>query len=66
VKQFLIIRADTVRKHTFESINPRDSYALSAKENCRLAMDFAGLKGKSALFTGKDCFECLSPHISAA
>lgn len=57
------LRSEVVRRYTFKAINTRDESALLAVENHRLAMTFAGLREKSALFQKKDCFECLSPHI---
>jgi len=46
-------------KYSFKSINTRDNCALLARANHKLAMNFA-------LFSEKDCFECLSPHNIAA
>lgn len=73
MKQSYIIRAyevfpgsDTIRKYSFKTLYTRDSYALLARANHHLAMDFAVLRGDSAHFLNNDCFECLSPHISAA
>jgi hypothetical protein len=57
--------SDVVRRFTRKIIDVRDSYALLAKENNRLAAAFADTRGKSALFRVKDCFECLSPHNTA-
>ena len=62
----LLHRSDIVRKYTFRTKDTRDSYALLARENHNLAMNFALLGEKSALFQEKDCFECLSPHKIAA
>jgi hypothetical protein len=56
--------SDIVRKYTFKTVNTRDNYALLAKANHHLAMDFAISGEKSAHF--QDCFECLSPHEIAA
>ncbi len=58
--------SDIVRRFTFRAIGTMDSYALLARKNHNLAMDFAILGEKSAHFTNKDCFECLSPHQIAA
>ena len=56
--------SDIVRKYTFKTMNTGDSYALLARANHQLAMNFAISRGKSAHF--QDCFECLSPHEIAA
>jgi len=58
--------SNIVRKFTFKTFGTRDSYALLARANHNLAMNFAISGGKSALFQEKDCFECLSPHKTAA
>jgi hypothetical protein len=58
--------SDAVRRCSFKTMNIWDSYALLAKANHQLAIKIAILRGKSALFQRKDCFECLSPHKSAA
>ena len=58
--------SDVVRKYSFKTIGTRDSYALLARANHNLAMDFAISGEQSALFQNKDCFECLSPHEIAA
>jgi len=57
----LFPESDAIRKHTFKTVNTRDSYALLARANHQLAYGFAISRGKSALFQKKDCFECLSP-----
>ena len=54
--------SDIVRKFTFKTMNTRDNYALLARANHNLAMNFAIVRGKSTLFWEQDCFECLSPH----
>ena len=54
--------SDIVRKFTFRTMNTRDNYALLARANHNLAMNFAIVREKSTLFWEKDCFECLSPH----
>ena len=73
MKQSEILRAkeifhgsDIVRKYSFKTVRTWDSYALLARANRTLAMDFALLREKSALFRDKDCFECLSPYHTAA
>ena len=58
--------SDTVRKYSFKPVGAWDSYALLARANHNLAMDFAITRGYYAHFKEKDCFECLSPHIVAA
>ena len=58
--------SDIVRKYSFKTVGIWDSYALLARANHNLAMDFAIIREKSALFEEKDCFECLSPHRKAA
>lgn len=55
-----------VREYTLKTMDTRDSYAILARENHNLAMNFDILVEKSALFQEKDCFECLSPHEIAA
>lgn len=72
MKQFVFLReeevfpgSDIARKYSFKTMGTRDSYALLARENHNLAMDFAFPGEKSALFQ-EDCFECLSPHKTAA
>ncbi len=49
-------------KYAFETIKIENIYALLARENRQLSFNFAALREKSALFSKKDCFECLSPH----
>ena len=73
MKQSLYLRAkelfpgsETVRKFSFNIIDPRDNCALLARENEFLAINFAILGVKSARFHINDCFECPSPHITAA
>jgi len=53
-----------LRNESFKAVNPRDRYALLARTNHHLAMGFSGLRDRCAYF--QDCFECLSPHKSAA
>ena len=57
--------SDVVRKYSFKTMLAGDSCALLARENHNLAMNFALLRERSALFQ-EDCFECLSPHKIAA
>jgi hypothetical protein len=54
--------SDIVRRFTRKITAIRDSYALLARANNQLTAAFADTRGRSALFTIKDCFECLSPH----
>ncbi len=54
--------SDIVRKYAFITRTTRDTSALLAKANHRMAFDFVTTREQSALFEGKDCFECLSPH----
>lgn len=58
--------SDIVRKYSFKTTGTRDSYALLARANHNLAMNFAVLGEQSTLFQEEDCFECLSPHEIAA
>lgn len=53
-------------RSSFGTRKTRDSYALLARENNILAMDFAISGGKCAHFTKEDCFECLLPHTLVA
>ena len=62
----VFLGSDIVRKYTFKAINVRDNYALLAKANHQLAMDFAISRERYAHFQRIDCFECLSPHETAA
>ena len=50
----------------FDAIYTRDSYALLARANHRLAFILAALRDKCTHLTTTDCFECLSPHEIAA
>lgn len=54
-----------MRRHMFKTANVGDHCALLATENHPLAMNFAITRGRSAHFQ-MDCFECLSPHETAA
>jgi hypothetical protein len=65
-KNELFHGSDIMRKYTFKTMDARDSYALFARENHDLAMNFSILGERSALFQEEDCFECLSPHNIAA
>jgi len=58
--------SDIVRRFTFKMIDTRDSYALLARANHQLAMNFATSREESAHMRKRDCFECLSPHEIAA
>ena len=58
--------SDVVRKYSFKTMGTRDSYALLARANHNLAMDFAISGEQSALFHAADCFECPSPYEIAA
>ena len=58
--------SNIVRKLIFKTTEIRDSYAILARANHNLAMNFAPARERSALFQIKDCFECLSPHETAA
>jgi hypothetical protein len=58
--------SDIVRRFTFKAMDPRDSYALLARANHNLAMDSSPSREKSVFFQINDCFECLSPHKTAA
>lgn len=62
----VFLGSDIVRKYTFKTIDIRGTYALLAKANHQLAMNFVLSRAKSAHFRKKDCFECLSPHKIAA
>ena len=71
MKQSLILRAfelfpgsDTVRKYSFKTVQIGDNYAPLARANHLLSQDFALSVSESAHF--EDCFECLSPHRTAA
>jgi hypothetical protein len=71
IEQLRLLRAkelfpgsDIVRKYSFIMIDSGDVYALLARANHRLAQDLAILGQESAHFF--DCFECLSPHETAA
>ena len=55
-----------VRNYSFKAMRLGDSYALLAVILPNLAALLVLLRGKSALFQKKDCFECLSPHEIAA
>jgi len=55
---------DFIRNESFETAYPRDSYALLAKTNHHLAMGISYSWDNCAHF--QDCFECLSPHKTAA
>jgi hypothetical protein len=57
--------SDVVRRFTRKITDIRDNYALLAllaNANDQLTAVFADTREKSALFSKKDCFECLSPH----
>ena len=50
--------------HVFKMTFLQDSYALLSGVNHQLSFGFALTRGRSAYF--QDCFECLSPDITAA
>jgi len=58
--------SDIVRKYTFKTMDTRENYALLAEANHLLAHNCVNSREESALFRKKDCFECLSPHETAA
>ena len=51
---------------TFKAIRIAGSYTPWAVLNRQLIHDFSILRDKSAHFWKKDCFECLSPHLTVA
>ena len=51
---------------TFNAMKTRGNYAHLAGLNRQLVHDFSVLRDKSAHFWKNDCFECLSPHKTAA
>lgn len=57
--------SDIVRKYTFKSMHTRDDYALLAKANHLISHGFT-IGGVGSAHLSDDCFECLSPHRSAA
>lgn len=58
--------SEILSRRAFRIMDIRDNCALLAKANRHLSQAFADSRGKSALFQKKDCFECLSPHKTAA
>ena len=57
---------NAVLRLSFKIFSAWDNCALLAVENLHLAMDSVSARGQCAHFWKTDCFECLSPHNSAA
>ena len=62
----IIIGLNAVLRLTFKIVVAWDNCALMAVENLHLAMDSVFTRGQCAHFWKTDCFECLSPHNTAA
>jgi len=60
------IKTNIVHRLSFETMGAWDRCALLAVFNHRLAMGSNVSRGQSAYLLKNDCFECLSPHKSAA
>ena len=57
---------DVFLRLTFKAAKTRGNCAHLAVLNRQLAHGFSALRDKSAHFWKNDCFECLSPHDTAA
>ena len=55
-----------MKQSPMKTMDIRNNCALLARANHQLTQGFFLSRGKSALFQEKDCFECLSPHETAA
>ena len=58
--------SNAVRKNTFKTMRLWDRYALLGSICHVLSARLGLLRGQSAIFQEKDCFERLSPHEVAA
>ena len=58
--------SSVVRKYTFKTLNSWDSRALLSRADHQLSQEYTVSGYKCAHFLITDCFECLSPHNTAA